>query len=226
MRPIALLLLFVSLVGCDGLFSENDDELGEVERGEARYLVTFDATWSAESHPDMFPASAHFSTLTGAAHVGGLSLWEVGGTATDGIRSMAETGATDLLRGEVAGLGTDAAYVEGGYVGVSPGAATVEVTVSDDRPHLSVVSMLAPSPDWFVGVNGLDLRTNDGWIDRTTVDLVVYDAGTDDGVTYTAENAARAVRAPIAEVAYAPLTGTTVGTFIVERIEEDGSAGN
>ena len=30
--------------------------------------------------------------------------------------------------------------------------------MSEDRPVVSVVSMLAPSPDWFVGVAGLDLR--------------------------------------------------------------------
>ena len=215
-----LLSLILAVAGCDGLFSDVDDELGEVERGEARYLVTFDATWSASSHPEMFPASAHFSKLTGAAHAPVLSLWEVGGIATNGIRSMAETGATDLLRGEVGALGDDAAYVEGGYVGVSPGAATAEVIVSDARPLVTVVTMLAPSPDWFVGVSGLDLRTTDGWIDRTTVDLVVYDAGTDDGPTYAAENAARVERAPIAEVAYAPLAGTSVGTFTIERVGE------
>lgn len=219
-RLAFLLSLLLAVAGCDGLFSDVDDELREVERGEAQYLVTFDATWSADTHPDMFPASAHFSKLTGAAHAPAVSLWAVGGTATNGIRSMAETGATDLLRGEVADLGDDAAYVEGGYVGLSPGAATVEVTVSDARPLVSVVSMLAPSPDWFVGVSGLDLRTADGWTDRVTVDLVVYDAGTDDGPTYAAEDAARAERAPIAEAGYAPLAGTVVGTFTVERVGE------
>ena len=220
-RPVFLLCaaLAVAVAGCDGLFSENDDELRVVERGDARYRVTFDATWSAATHPAMFPASAHFSPLTGAAHAEAIALWAPGQPASDGVRSMAETGATATLRAEVEAFGDGAAYVEGGVVGVSPGVATVEVVVSDERPLVTVVSMLAPSPDWFVGVAGLDLRTDDGWADGTTVDLVVYDAGTDGGASYTAEDAALAVRQPVAEVAYVPLAGTTVGTFTVARVE-------
>ena len=40
----------------------------------ASYRVTFEATWSAATHPSMFPATPHFSGLVGATHEEGLRL--------------------------------------------------------------------------------------------------------------------------------------------------------
>jgi hypothetical protein len=49
--------------------------------------------------------------------------------------------------------------------------------------------MVAPSPDWFVGVNSLDLRDENGqWHQQFTISLEVLDAGTDSGETYTSED--------------------------------------
>ena len=186
-------------------------------RAPAQYAVTLDATWSAATHPQDFPSNPHFSRLTGAAHAEAVSLWAVGEVASDGVRQVAETGATAALRAEVEGAAALAAYAEGAPLGVSPGTAAMDLTVTDARPLATVVTMLAPSPDWFVGVSGLDLRDGDGWAERVTVDLVAYDAGTDDGGSYTAANAPAAPRAPIAASAYAPLAGTVVGTLTFER---------
>jgi hypothetical protein len=44
--------------------------------------------------------------------------------------------------------------------------------------------MIAPSPDWFVGVSGLCLCEGNAWADSVIVDLFPYDAGTDGGTTY------------------------------------------
>ena len=50
--------------------------------------------------------------------------------------------------------------------------------------------MIAPSPDWFVGVHGLELRNEEGWIPEIVVDLLPYDAGTEDGNRFDIENPA------------------------------------
>ena len=217
-RPAVLALLAVAVAGCD-ISSEVDPPPPPV-RGEARYLVTFDATWSAATHPEAFPLDPHFSRLMGAAHAQTVSFWEVGLIASEGIRAMAETGATAPLRAEAEAYGARAAYVEGGPLRPSPGAATAGVVVSEERPLVTVVAMLAPSPDWFVGVSGLDLREgDDGWAGEVFFDLQVLDAGTDDGASYTAADAPRAVRQPVGPVAYAPLGATTVGRMTFERVE-------
>ncbi|XP_014217960.1 spondin-2-like [Copidosoma floridanum] len=61
----------------------------------------------------------------------------------------------------------------------------------DQQHHLvSLVSMIDPSPDWFIGVSGLELcLTNCSWIENKELNLYPVDAGTDDGVTYEAEDA-------------------------------------
>ncbi|MEO6489203.1 MAG: hypothetical protein ABIO04_04610, partial [Ferruginibacter sp.] len=49
-------------------------------------------------------------------------------------------------------------------------------------------SMIAPSPDWFIGLNGFNLLQNDQWITDKTVDLFVHDAGTEDGDVFGYDN--------------------------------------
>jgi hypothetical protein len=45
--------------------------------------------------------------------------------------------------------------------------------------------MIYPSPDWFVGVSGLELcLPNGSWIEQKILNLYPVDAGTDSGPTY------------------------------------------
>ncbi|KAG8231524.1 hypothetical protein J437_LFUL008065 [Ladona fulva] len=44
---------------------------------------------------------------------------------------------------------------------------------------------LDPSPDWIVGVSGLELcLRNCSWVESLKFNLYPWDAGTDDGITY------------------------------------------
>lgn len=55
----------------------------------------------------------------------------------------------------------------------------------NDLCKIVIFFLLGPTPDWVVGVNGLNLcLKNCTWIEDLTVDLYPYDAGTDSGVTY------------------------------------------
>src|SRR6218665_1842822 len=48
---------------------------------------------------------------------------------------------------------------------------------------------MIPSPDWFIGVDSVDLCTGDGkWKSGLTFDLHPIDAGTDRGFTFTSPN--------------------------------------
>ncbi|NNF57565.1 MAG: T9SS type A sorting domain-containing protein [Rhodothermaceae bacterium] len=186
----------------------------------ATYTVRFEATWSASTHPDQFPPGPHFSPLIGATHDGAATLWTVGGTASPGIESMAETGATATLASEVNGLigaGHAAAVLSGGGINLSPGEVSLTFQIPDTHPQVSLVSMLAPSPDWFVGVDGLALRDGSGWLSEQVVTLYAYDAGTDSGPAYTSANQDTQPQEAIALIDGAPfLVGVTVepvGTF-------------
>jgi hypothetical protein len=87
--------------------------------------------------------------------------------------------------------------------------------------------MIAPSPDWFVGVHDLPLIGADGeWVDSLSIELLPYDSGTDDGVNFTSPNADSDPQVPILRIAETPPFAVKAGvegaprplaTFLIER---------
>jgi hypothetical protein len=233
MAPTALRILvpiaLTALVGCGGGAAvEPTPAPAPVTRpspaATARYRVTFEAVWDAATHPTDFPPNPHFSGLIGGTHRGTVSFWQEGGLATEGIRLMAERGRQTPLDIEVDAAiraGHAQHLLVGSDVPSSPGSTSLEFMVSVDFPLVTLVTMVAPSPDWFVGVSGLNLLESGDWADRT-VDLVPWDAGTDSGASY---RSADRVTAP--PMAIHRLTGSPVavggavppmGRFVFRRL--------
>ena len=79
--------------------------------------------------------------------------------------------------------------------------------------------MIAPSPDWFVGVHDVDLLADGYWMDDLTIDLYAYDSGTDSGTGFTSGNQNTNPQAPITMQTGGPFFGTTpLGTFTFTRL--------
>lgn len=198
------------------------------QNGTAHYELTFASTWSAATHPINFPGNPHFSPLIGGTHTVAADFWHPGGLASPGIEQMAELGATAQLAAEVnAAIGAGTAdqvltWGGGGALFTSPSQVTVQFTARAEFPLLTLVAMLAPSPDWFVGVHGLSLIQNGDWVDDLVVTLHTYDAGTDNGASYTSPDLEAMPHLPIALVTTAagPFQGasTVVGTFTLNRV--------
>jgi hypothetical protein len=133
---------------------------------------------------------------------------------------MAETGSTFLLSAEInaaIGAGTAGALVLGAGI-PSPGSTSVSLTVTEEFDRVTLVTMIAPSPDWFVGVHDVDLLVNCDWIDSLTVDLFAYDAGTDSGLAFTSADQDTNPADPIALMTGGPFFGTVpLGTLTFER---------
>ena len=191
----------------------------------ARYHVTFQGTWSAGSHPVDFPSSAHFSPLVGGTHTAQVTFWREGVPATTGIMDMAELGRTSTLSQEISAAiaaGTAQSVFTGSAIGSSPGTATADFEISQSHPLITLVSMIAPSPDWFVGVSALPLFAGGQWVDERRIELLPWDAGTDSGATFTSPDLVTAPPVPIAPIASAPLApaGRVVplGTFTFTRV--------
>ena len=187
-KTIVSLFFIFGLIACN---HDEDKVTPNPELGEVSYTVTFNSTWSATTHPDGFPNSPHFSGLVGATHNVNVMLWENGELASAGIESVAETGSktthTSEINTQITTGDADQLISEGG-INPSPNSLTFSVIMKPDFTFISLVSMLAPSPDWIVGVSALDLAPNGVWLENKTVDLYVYDTGTDDGSNYTAAN--------------------------------------
>ena len=193
--------------------------------GFATYEVVFDATWSAATHPAVFPPNPHFSPLIGGTHNSSVDFWQVGGISTLGMERMAELGSTTNLRSEVQAAinaGTAEQVLQFGGIALSPNSRTVRFTVSAEYPEVTLVSMLAPSPDWFVGVGGMSMLQNGQWTDSLVVPLELWDAGTDNGVTYLSANANTSPKQPISGISTSvgpfQSQSTVVGTFTFNRV--------
>ncbi|MYH07769.1 MAG: hypothetical protein F4146_04315, partial [Rhodothermaceae bacterium] len=191
-----------------------------IAQGTATYDLTFTATWSSSTHPTNFPSGPHFSGMIGGTHDSTVSFWDTGAIASDGIKQMAELGSKGPLRGEInqAISALNAGGIVEGSVMNSPGSQTITFDIRPSWNRVTVTSMVAPSPDWFVGVSGLDLLGSDGdWVDSLEVDLFVYDAGTDSGSDYTSPNQETIPREPISRITSSPflVDGSVkpVGTF-------------
>ena len=191
----------------------------------ARYRVTFDASWSALSHPTDIPRNPHFSRLIGGTHKSTVKFWEPGGQASEGIRLMAEQGRTTPLDTEVEAAiaaGQAQRVLVGDAIDRSPDRVTLDFEISRDFSLLTLVSMLAPSPDWFVGVSGLNLIENGDWVAEKVVVLQPWDAGTDSGATFSSADVRTSPPEPIHLIGTGPLVvGASVppvGTFTLRRL--------
>ena len=190
----------------------------------ARYRVTFQGTWSATTHPIDFP-NAHFSPLVGGTHAASVTFWREGELASNGVKDMSELGRTTPLDLEVnaaIAAGTAEHLLLGGGISPSPGTVALEFEISQRFPLVTLVSMIAPSPDWFVGVSRLPLFENGQWADERRIELEPWDAGTDSGVTFTSPDLVTSPRQPISRILTAPLSPggrvTPMGTFTFTRI--------
>lgn len=191
----------------------------------ARYRVAFEATWSRDTHPTDIPSNPHFSGLIGGTHRSSVRFWQPGSLATEGIRLMAERGRQSPLDLEVEAAiraGHAERVLAGDDVPSSPGATTLDFTVSLEYPLVTLVTMVAPSPDWFVGVSGLNLLESGDWAAETAVDLYPYDAGTDSGATFTARDAATVPPEPIHRLGTGPVVVEgqvpRMGRFVFRRL--------
>ena len=157
----------------------------------AAYTVTFEGNWNTDSTPGGVAGGAHFTTLIGAVHNSDVTFWAPGGMATAGVESVAEIGGTSTFESEVSNAGADVkSPVRAGGV-TATSTRTFPVEFSRTHPLLTLLSMIGPSPDWFVGVSGLSLLDgSDAWRSSHTVDLFPYDAGTEDGEEFSLSNLA------------------------------------
>ncbi len=172
----------------DGTYQVKSAEQAQIS-STARYEVVFVSTWSVTTHPYTYPNGiSHFSGLIGATHKSNLRLWQSGEIATPGIENMAESGSKSALENEITRFINDESaenLLSGGGIGSSPGTVTLNFDISQSNPFVTLVSMIAPSPDWFVGVSALNLIEQGQWIEELVIPLYAYDAGTDSGSNYT-----------------------------------------
>jgi hypothetical protein len=174
------------------LIAQDDRDPGS---GFAAYLITFDSNWSQETHPHPsgnLPSVAHWSDLVGVTHNDQVTFLTMGEQASTGIQNIAELGNSTVFFQEVEqAIGENNAHnaLDFGDLDTALGQFTGEFEANPDFPFLTLASMIAPSPDWMIAANSIDLQDENGsWKQEIIIDLFPYDAGTDSGIDYTSDN--------------------------------------
>jgi len=203
---------------------------------QSRYRVTLENLWGAEDFPQGFPEDGHLSLVGGATHNMAVSFWDVGDIASRGIEDMAEAGLIDkllfdevgpaIVNGTADSMIEIREYTDAKIDGVS-GKLEFTIDMNFNWPLVSMVTMLGPSPDWFVGVSGLPLVGDDGWLNELVVDLPLHDAGTKSDITPIMGGPDIIPADPVGLVAYDAATGVylpseepqIVARITFERIE-------
>jgi len=220
-NPTANTFALLSTAGSQGFYRVVSDYT-------AQFKVVFDASWSQATHPSNWPANPHFSGLVGGTHNASVHFYHTGETASEGIRLMAELGQKTTLLNEVATAITNGnahLQLSGGGISPSPGAVTLTfpAPMRRDFPLVTLVSMIAPSPDWFVGVDSLNLIENGEWVTNKVVTLYGMDAGTDSGPSYQSPDQVTVPRGVVSEFADFPalVNGQVVpfGTYTFTRLD-------
>ena len=119
----------------------------------------------------------YFTPLLVAAHSSHIDLFEAGVAATPNLQAMAEGGDINGLVNDVANAGAN--YVANPAAGLlAPGASTTAMIKTTIKTNnlLSVVAMMLPTNDGFVGADSLKIPKEKG---TYIYYLNAYDAGTE-----------------------------------------------
>ena len=89
------------------------------------------------------------------------------------------------------------------------------ITIEPSTPLLSSITMIAPSPDWFTGLDSFDMRNpaTNTWYGKVSLETYPYDSGTDSGTTYNARNLPTFPQVNVFRITQdtAPATGELLG---------------
>lgn len=187
---------------------------------QEEYRIEFEGQWF-DTNPR--PGSAHFTQIVGATHDSAGVIFSVGSTASTGVENVAETGSVGALvqeiNAQIAG-GSAGTLILGTDTFISPEETnSFNFMVDASHSRVSFLTMIAPSADWFVGVQDLELQDASGiWLDEFVLDLMSYDAGTEDGTGFSLSNPATNPRGVVTALDTAEPSGVLFGSGSLARV--------
>ncbi|MBT4160397.1 MAG: hypothetical protein HOC70_14245 [Gammaproteobacteria bacterium] len=121
---------------------------------------------------------SYFTPVLLAAHSVDTTVFSAGAAASTGLQEMAEGGSIATLSADLATAG--ATIVENPAAGLLGPAQSTTVAINTDdavdNTQLTVVAMILPTNDGFIGLNSIDIPTQPG---TYQFNVSAYDAGTE-----------------------------------------------
>ena len=119
---------------------------------------------------------SHFTPLLVSAHSSDQHIFEVSTAASSSLQAMAEGGDTSGLITELSALNADLIDNPAGGLTAPGQTINFNLVTQETNTRLSVVGMILPSNDGFVGLDSLTIPNEEG---SYTYYLNAYDAGTE-----------------------------------------------
>lgn len=127
----------------------------------AVYKVTLEGHWSRELFPKHYPEvrpPAHFSKSFGVSHDSNFSLFKLDRTASPGLKEFCESTDTDVW--ENVEINSKIVFDEFIIPKLNDPMDQIEsrLFVQSNNSLISLITKLMPSPDWFIGIDSLQVR--------------------------------------------------------------------
>jgi hypothetical protein len=190
------------------------------------FEVTLDSNWNSKDHLSA-PRNAHFSPVVAVTHNSSFDLFNLGSQTSKAIEPLAELGRTAaaLETIELAnqdGQIIDSVETENMFIR-NQKSQSFQVVASEKSPFLSLISMIAPSPDWVVSVSNLKLVSSQGTPIQSLVRIPLYaiDAGTesgDQGGNFSINNPASSPHRP-SQILVGPGFGAPFAHLTIKLVE-------
>ncbi len=184
------------------------------------YRVTLLGYWNEFKNADWHTSGSHFSPFVAWSYYSTIDdpVYQISSKASEGMREMAETGAPEKLIDEIREKALEGTILDfnTGSLLFTPSQTSIVLNLDKNHSIASVVSMIAPSPDWFIGTK-INLYQNKSWVKDTTVDAINYDAGTDSGKKFKSFNKRTNPRENIRELQDA--STIPIASFRFQRIK-------
>jgi len=118
----------------------------------------------------------YFTPLLVSAHPSTTALFMSGDAASANLKAMAEGGDISGLATDLGGVNADVMTNPASGL-LAPGATTMTtLATADENTNLSVVAMMLPTNDGFIGLNNWKVPTTPG---TYVININAYDAGTE-----------------------------------------------
>jgi Spondin_N len=164
---------------------------------EEKYTMEITGSWALPFFT--VPANAHFTKFIGMVHSKDTFMWKPNTLATLGLERVAEDGYNTTMLNEMKAI-ISAQKGLSVFLFLQPDVTATKrdtITVTTNYSLISFASMIAPSPDWFIGVSNFNCIENNKWVNELTIPLKVYDAGTEDGDVFGYNNPVTTPQQPI-----------------------------
>lgn len=187
------------------------------------------ATYTFEQPETLIGPRADTPVPEGATFHGELALFlhspderpfEEGLPASDGLKTLAETGPAGEFLAEAEAAG---AVVLARSLGqllelfLSPDRRSIEVTL--EKPCVSYAQHLSPSSDWFVGwTTECALDSEGRWRDSITAEMIAFDAGTAEGPSFQPKTGNTEPRFAVTQLDLRQFPGITEFPAVFQRI--------